>query len=119
MSQRKDDTPERDGRVPAIASEESVNEEGPTIIKIETEAFTAEALSLHELPGPTVAYAMATSGAYRNVALLELFKLAIQDPQKSEYVDVLSFDQMSSAISDWMEKSINGVESDEDDAVRQ
>lgn len=120
MSQHKDETPKPDGLVPAITSEDAVNDEGPKIVQIETEDFTAEALSLHELPGTQVAYAMASTGPYRNVALLELFKLAILEPQKSEYIDVLSFEQMAEAIAEWMELSINGAETpEEDDAVRE
>lgn len=114
----KTPTPGENEHVPAVVTEET--SETPTIINIDTPAFSAEALSINELPGVTVAYAMAAHGPQQTVALLELFRLAILEPKKAEDIDVLSFGQMAEAMSDWMDKSINTSQSDEDDsAVRQ
>jgi hypothetical protein len=74
------------------------------VVKLDTEAFVGSALSLYSLPQELVMDAMITPDPLKAVKLVELFKLAI-DPRLVESLEILSWGELTEALSQWIELS--------------
>ena len=76
----------------------------PTI-RVETEMFEADVYELYEMPSAVVLDILATEGAEQMELMTHLFRLAVVDPMQLEKLDLLSFNELASAMFQWYRKS--------------
>jgi len=83
------------------------NFEEPLIpsVLVETETFTAEAYELYELPSEIVLDIMGAEGPEQMQYLSAAFRLALVHPSDGEKLDILSFNELASAMFQWYKKS--------------
>lgn len=76
----------------------------PTV-HVSTDSFDAEVYEMYEMPSGLVIDILGTDGPLQMELMTQLFRLAIVDPSKSEKLDVLSFNEMASAMFQWYKQS--------------
>jgi len=83
------------------------NFEHPEIpsVFIETETFTAEAYELYELPSEIVMDIIGADGPEQMQYLSAAFRLALVHPSDGDKLDILSFNELASAMFQWYKKS--------------
>ncbi len=87
---------------------ENLELDSPELVKIETEAFSAEAIGLYDMPGEQVLNVFSTPGIGQMPKMIELLKLSLMDPQKADYISILSFRELSEVVGQWIAKSESG-----------
>lgn len=100
-----------DWAVPEEAVKKVTNSVGQALgapVDVETSAFTARAFNMYSMPGLLIKKIMETPGQDQIPMMMELFRLAIIDPKKASELEILSFDQYSEAMGQWVEKSRPG-----------
>ncbi len=81
----------------------------PTV-RIETDTFCAEMYELYEMPSGLVLSILEAQGPEQMSIMSEAFRLAIVDPEDAEKMEVLSFNELASAMFQWYKKSSVRVE---------
>jgi hypothetical protein len=77
-------------------------------------SFTAEALDLFELPSKRVASFFATPADGLDMSeMISLFRLAVNDPQIADLVEMMSFRDAAEILGQWHKKSTINVLADE------
>ena len=78
--------------------------EVPTV-HIETDTFSADMYELYEMPSGLVLSILESQGPEQMSVMSEAFRLAIVDPLDAEKMEVLSFNELASAMFQWYKKS--------------
>lgn len=79
--------------------------DSPQTVLIETEAFSAEAIGLYDMPGEQVLDVFTTPGAGQMPKMVGLLKLSLMDSNKADYISILSFRELSEVVAQWISKS--------------
>lgn len=74
-------------------------------IRIETDAFRAEAYEMYELPSMLVIDMLTLDGPDQMISMRNMLKLALVNPADAVALDVLSFNELSSAMLQWYQRS--------------
>lgn len=80
----------------------------PELVQIDTDAFSAQAIGLYDMPGEQVLGVFSTPGAGQMPKMVDLLKLSIVDPIKADYISILSFRELSEVVAQWIAKSESG-----------
>lgn len=91
---------------------ESYGFEAPKIpvVHIETDTFSADMYELYEMPSGLVLSILESQGPEQMSIMSEAFRLAIVNPSDAEKMEVLSFNELASAMFQWYKKSSVRVE---------
>jgi hypothetical protein len=79
-------------------------------VHIETDAFTADAYEMYEMPSASVIAMMNLDGPDQMLAMREMLKLALIEPAASKELDDLSFNDFTTAMFQWYQKSSERLE---------
>lgn len=75
------------------------------VVHIKTEMFEADLYEMYEMPSSMVTEMLGSDGPEQMELMARLFRLAIIDPAQAEYLDILSFNELSNAMYQWYKKS--------------
>lgn len=75
------------------------------IVHIKTDMFEADVYEMYEMPSSMVTEMLGSDGPAQMELMARLFRLAIIDPSQAEYLDILSFNELSTAMYQWYKKS--------------
>ena len=78
------------------------NDLGLPVIHIETDMFDAWAVAFFAMPGMRIIEIMTVPEEKRTVMLLDLFKLALQQPEKAATLEILTFRELQDLLGMWM-----------------
>jgi hypothetical protein len=79
---------------------------GYDLIHVQTEAFNALAIGMYQMPSGRVLDVISTGGQSQLPKMVDLFKLSLMDPSKASYLEVLTFEEMSEVVGQWVRKSM-------------
>lgn len=78
----------------------------PTLVTVETEMFTAQVIGMLEMPGMKVLDVITTPGLAQLPKMVDLFFLAIYEPEKADTALLLNFIELNEAVGQWVAKSM-------------
>lgn len=92
-------------------SEDEPEDNTPTFnpVHVRTDAWHGETIGMYDMPAMRVLDVISTPGILQLVKLAELFKLSINDPDRLDAFNLLTFKEFSVALDQWVEKSREGV----------
>lgn len=75
------------------------------IVHVETDAFSTDAYELYEMPSGMVWDLLSAEGPEQMRLMLDVFRLALVDPEDAADLDVLSFNAVGTVLWQWYTKS--------------
>ena len=81
--------------------------EAPEIptVHVETDTFSADLYELYEMPSGLVLSILEAQGPEQMSIMSEAFRLAIVNPVDADKLEILSFNELASAMFQWYKKS--------------
>lgn len=76
----------------------------PTV-RVETEMFSGDLYELYEMPSELVLGILGAEGPEQMTLMSEAFRLALVNPSDESKLDILSFNELASAMFQWYKKS--------------
>lgn len=88
-------------------NEEPDDSDKPTFtpIMVKTDALDVETIGMYQMPGFAVLDVITTPGLAQLPKMVDLFRLAINDPAKANDLGILTFEELTEAVSQWVLKS--------------
>jgi hypothetical protein len=75
---------------------------GLPVVHLETEMFDAWAIAFFAMPAMRIIEVMLVPEELRTPAFTELLKLALQDPGKTQDLEILTFRELQKLIGTWL-----------------
>ena len=75
------------------------------VVHVETEMFECDVYELYEMPSAMVLDILGAEGPLQMELMANLFRMAVVNPADLEKLDILSFNELASAMFQWYKKS--------------
>jgi hypothetical protein len=93
--------------LPGFNVDPEFNFETPKIpvVHVETEMFECDVYELYEMPSAMVLDILGAEGPLQMELMAHLFRMAVVNPSDLAKLDILSFNELASAMFQWYRKS--------------